>query len=303
MLKRLSRTSKVALGFLGAFVLLSLADFLMTLRLIHSGDGDVLESNPVAEYWYAGHGWAGMAGFKLAMVVLVGGLAAGISLVRLRTGELVLVFACGAQAAIVLNSVFLDRFVVDNRGPAHNIQSARIMPETPGFVHLTMYSVQRELGLSERQIEGIMKQLDQRRTMTTRFGHVGDREWNTKIYELAEKETAWLDSLSPRQSERLQQIIWQMQRLDAFSEADVIRALALSEDQQQTIQDILEAPDLAKRGEPFRGQRPGFESPREVYPEPLADILAVLTPHQRALWDAMIGPAFVQDAMESVAAQ
>src|SRR4051794_32152626 len=89
-------------GLLLAFVALSLADLLLTLRLIDETGGLVLESNPLAAWWLIHYGWAGMAGFKAALVLLITGLAGCVAWRRPRTGELLLVFACGAQSAVVL---------------------------------------------------------------------------------------------------------------------------------------------------------------------------------------------------------
>lgn len=301
MWNRLPNTTKVVVKLLIVFVVLSLADFFLTLRLIESGDGDVLESNPVAQYWYAAHGWAGMAGFKLAMVALVGALAVGISFGRRRTGEMVVIFACGAQAAIVFNSILLDR-LADNRVSTEPA-SMRVAAETPGFLQLVMPAVQRELELSAVQIEEILSWREQRRKVNAKLSHLREKEWNSKVYELLEAEAVLLDNLSSRQRERLQQIVWQLQRIDAFRDEEVLSVLVLSDDQRQHINDILDAPDLAKRGAPFRGQRSEDQTVADVYPEPMTDILALLTPHQRSLWDVLIGPPFVHDSVEVAGAQ
>src|SRR5262245_9115683 len=97
-------TAKLILGLLLAFIGLGLADLFLTWRLIQTNDGHVFESNPVANWCLVAYGWGGMAAFKLGMLVLIGGLVAVIAFSRPRTAELILVFACGAQSAVVVYS-------------------------------------------------------------------------------------------------------------------------------------------------------------------------------------------------------
>src|SRR5215831_6550499 len=88
------------------FGLLSLADLFLTLRLLaHSGA--VYESNPLARWWLARHGWLGLACFKAATVLVVVGLAGAITRRRPRAGGRVLGFACAALALVVCYSSVL----------------------------------------------------------------------------------------------------------------------------------------------------------------------------------------------------
>src|SRR5437660_12382327 len=92
---------------LSLFVLLSVADLCLTYALILHGDGEVYESNPIAEAWLSSYGWTGLALYKLAIILIVATLAAVISLSRPRTGGHVLSFACMAVAGVVCYSVYL----------------------------------------------------------------------------------------------------------------------------------------------------------------------------------------------------
>jgi hypothetical protein len=89
------------------FVLLSGADLALTWWLLGGSGGEVYEANPVANWWLARAGWAGLAGFKAALVLLVLGLAAVIGRHRPRAADGVLCFACAAVAAVVLYSATL----------------------------------------------------------------------------------------------------------------------------------------------------------------------------------------------------
>ena len=89
------------------YAVLSAADLGLTYALIRHGDGDVYESNPIADAWLNAYGWAGLAVFKLVIVLLVAALAAFVSLSRPRTGGHILTFACLAVAIVVGYSVRL----------------------------------------------------------------------------------------------------------------------------------------------------------------------------------------------------
>ena len=89
------------------YTLLSLADLMLTYALIQQGNGDVYESNPIAEAWLNSYGWTGLALYKLAIILIVATVAAFVSLSRPRTGGHILTFACLAVALVVGYSVHL----------------------------------------------------------------------------------------------------------------------------------------------------------------------------------------------------
>ena len=68
------------------YAVLSAADLGLTYALIQRGDGDVYESNPIAEAWLSSYGWTGLALYKLVIVLIVASVAAFVSLSRPRTG-------------------------------------------------------------------------------------------------------------------------------------------------------------------------------------------------------------------------
>ena len=94
-------------GKLLAYVTLSFADLYLTYTLVQSSRGAVYEGNPIANAWLASYGWAGLATFKIAAMLLVSGVAAFISLSRPQTAGRLLGFACCAVAFVVIYSCWL----------------------------------------------------------------------------------------------------------------------------------------------------------------------------------------------------
>jgi Domain of unknown function (DUF5658) len=89
------------------YMLLSVADLGLTYALIQLGNGDVYESNPIAEAWLSSYGWTGLALFKLAIILIVATVAAFVSLSRPRIGGHILTFACLTVALVVTYSAHL----------------------------------------------------------------------------------------------------------------------------------------------------------------------------------------------------
>jgi hypothetical protein len=89
------------LGKSALFAVLGLADLALTWYLLRTEQGSVYESNPVAQWWLARWGWAGLVGFKLAVVLLVIASVKLIARYRPRTATHVLSFACGATALVI----------------------------------------------------------------------------------------------------------------------------------------------------------------------------------------------------------
>jgi hypothetical protein len=84
------------------FLLLSLADLALTWWLLTQAGGAVYESNPLAGWCLANHGWLGLAAFKVALVVLVLGLATIICRQRPRVAGHLLRFGCAVLGVVVV---------------------------------------------------------------------------------------------------------------------------------------------------------------------------------------------------------
>src|SRR4051794_33180891 len=89
------------------FVVLSLADLALTCWLLDRSGGQVYEANPVAGWWLARHGWAGLACFKALAVALVIGLALLIARSRPLVAGRVLALGGAVTAFVVVYSATL----------------------------------------------------------------------------------------------------------------------------------------------------------------------------------------------------
>jgi hypothetical protein len=92
---------------LGLFALLSLMDLGMTWLLLEGSNGHVFEGNPIAAWWLAELGWAGLVAFKLGLVVLIAGLVWTITARCPRAAGHFLTFACAAVAVVLIHSSVL----------------------------------------------------------------------------------------------------------------------------------------------------------------------------------------------------
>jgi hypothetical protein len=292
-------------GLLLTLLLLSLADLFLTWRLIQGSDGQVLESNPLANWWLANYGWGGMAAFKLAMFLIIGGLAGLIAWRRPQTGERILVFSCGAQSAVVLYSVLLSGLVEGPPGQdpdgswvaALNFRSAgrpRFLAENSLLRLLHDEAIQKELQLSEAQRSTLDQLAAARQAVRQGAERFGADEWAARVQELLAQEKEVVDNLEPAQSRRLQQIAWQQRGPMVFIDPDMIDALQLSPEQRERMWLILQEAEKARNGPPrFRGFGPDpARRAEEAANRTRARMLAVLTPEQAARWKEMIGEPF-----------
>lgn len=90
------------------FLALSVADLGLTWHLLGNSSGQIGEANPLANWLLSHGGWAGLAVFKAATVLVVVGAAMGVELRRPAGGGFVLGLACGALTLVVGWSVALS---------------------------------------------------------------------------------------------------------------------------------------------------------------------------------------------------
>ena len=98
---------------LGLYVVLSVADFVLTFALLKLSDGFAYESNPIAAACLTHHGWGGLAAFK-ATVGFVG-------LKRKWLGAMLAVYGCSVLVSVILYSNQLiaeARQHISTRGPS-----------------------------------------------------------------------------------------------------------------------------------------------------------------------------------------
>jgi hypothetical protein len=279
------------IGLLAIFLALSAADLFLTRHLVERGGGAVVESNPVANWWLINGGWLGLTAFKLGMALIIGTVALGLTWRSKRASELVLMFACGAQSAIVLHSVFLDRLLHVDETP---FVSDLPRTENPQLILLGRKGVQKEIQLSETQQKALVQLTQEQTALKTAARQLGFEEREIAITELVERQRAFLDQLEPKQAQRLRQIAWQVRGLAAFVDGEIENALHITSEQRQTIRVL-----LAKSRENPQGleKTKRFEFAREGKTETLrSQILAVLTAEQRGRWNEITGAPFRDDA-------
>jgi hypothetical protein len=140
------KTTRCPTRKLCLFALLSGLDFLLTWYLLGGHDGAAYESNPLAAWLLARGGWLGLAAFKAATVLLVGGLGLVIFRHRPRAGHRVLAFGCAALAAVVLYSGYLCQRA---RHPAAGLDPDEAAPLLSQADHLAA-ARQRSLAYKKR---------------------------------------------------------------------------------------------------------------------------------------------------------
>ncbi len=88
---------------LTTFILLSICDFVITYLLLSHSQGEVYETNPVANQWLENNGWIGLAAFKAVIVAAVALIATYLHCRRPRIAHDLLAIGCGAVIVAVLS--------------------------------------------------------------------------------------------------------------------------------------------------------------------------------------------------------
>ena len=108
-------------------------------------------------------------------------------------------------------------------------------------------------------------------------------------------EKAVADILNADQKKRLKQIVMQQQGVRAFADADVVKALSLTDDQKSKIKDISD--DLNKQMQDLRGGgggggRGNFQKIQEATKKAMDDINGTLTDDQKKALKELMGETF-----------
>jgi hypothetical protein len=160
-------------------------------------------------------------------------------------------------------------------------------------------AVQQNLTLNEQQLQKIRNSIAMwqeaqlRATEQMLAGAVGE-ERDAIIDGLkqsaAETSDTLIDTLSPAQSARLDQLVLQLNGVHALVLPEVAELLALDRQQEQLIaeirQSIVKRHERIAKADDVAHQQ---ESPDEIRQRYLEKGLEVLTPVQRKTWDAMVG--------------
>jgi hypothetical protein len=295
MSNRTSCSRKRIVGLLLLFLLLSLTDLLLTWALLHREDRRFDESNPVASWCLSAHGWEGVTAGKLGLVVLVGGLAVAIAYRRPHTGEMLLVFACGALSTVVMHSLFLG-WPQGGRGPdvPDGSRVAYVsMPDLTLIQLVEQQPVQEELRLSQSEVIRFADFAARRTEMLQKSGAMSQDEWNALARAIADEQQALLCTLEPWQLERLRQINVQQLGNFAFNDMGIVKELQISDEQRRAIHGILDQLGVVQPPAPRRlfGILP-LHRVEDENSRVRTKILGILTPDQRETWKRMTGEPF-----------
>ena len=94
------RAGTLLIAGLIVFGLLSLTDYAQTFALIEHGNGEVVESNPIASAWLERYGWPGLAVFKAGTVVVFAAAAVLVWRRRPHAGVGIAAVGCAALLAV-----------------------------------------------------------------------------------------------------------------------------------------------------------------------------------------------------------
>jgi hypothetical protein len=276
-------TFGAAIVFLG----LSAADFFLTWRLVDVNCLSASESNPLAAAILDSQGWLGLAVFKLAMMAFITALGLFVYSRRPRLANFVMVFGCGAQAAVVMTSLFhlraASQGVLEGEPElqvlSNAIETKEILP--PGAIAaLTRPGIQAELRLSEEQIADVREADRLRRLLNERMQHGHLETCKTILERLTSMEERLAADLSKEQVQRIRQLAWQHRGLRALADRDVSKALSLTTEQSEDIAAILDAWDESE---------PTSEACCAEQPDLNRQLASVLDATQLTRWRDLLG--------------
>jgi len=272
-------TSPIARGLI-VFLFFGLADLFLTWKLIDRESSDVIESNPLAAFVLTSYGWLGLAVYKFALVLTFLGLAMMIERRRPTGGLLLLVFACGVNAAVVTTSAFMFLAQTETRDYESD-QTAALMKEQrhslpDGALELLCQQpVQEELRLSDYQIAELTDLANKRQDLSRDLQLAHLSVCRSKMMLISALEDGIFRDMTSAQYHRLRQLTLQWRGARALVEPDVAAALRLSEAQIHAIDDLLKVrPANAQAGEANRM------------------LLGALTDNQLERWQAIQGAPF-----------
>jgi hypothetical protein len=288
---RLGTSAKLTWSLLLGFAMLSAADFLLTWKLISANDRAV-ESNPLAAWWLESYGWEGMASYKLAMFLFIGGLVGVVAWRRPRAAELLLVFGCGAQGAVVLTSFLYAQF--DKETPA--TQTGTIYTERPPMLPrdpialLMQKPVQDELKLSQSHLEGIAARAKKRQQLLRGIRQGRDLDvWSEKLECSFVDDREWTqEALSLAQKKRLWQLDVQQRGVLALTDPDFCQALAFTDEQQASLNELVQQAKDLRTASPKGLQAKHIAKAEQIQQQ----VYAQLTKEQLARWRQLAGTPF-----------
>jgi len=167
------------------------------------------------------------------------------------------------------------------------------LPGTSPLHLLSQKSVQEELKLNGDQLKAAADLNEARHDLLRNFKNKSSEEWKQKMDDLAAKDKALPDLLTPAQAKRLQQIALQQRGAFALAEPDVADLLGLTEEQRTKVQSIGAQAFVGLPGPGRHGPRPpDWKKFEEAARKAKEQMLALLSVDQRMQWDKLIGEPF-----------
>jgi len=167
-------------------------------------------------------------------------------------------------------------------------------------------AVQKEIGITDDQKakltalrEEFLAEMGKVRTDAGITGRDLTDEQRTKLQEGMKRLTETFnpklkEALKPEQLERVQQIAYQAAGPNAFTSAEVVKALDITKEQQEKIATINKdyQEKMAALRQNAGGGGGGFEAITKLRDEQSADVAKVLTKEQSDKWATLKGKAF-----------
>ena len=166
--------------------------------------------------------------------------------------------------------------------------------QTNATLLLNRPSIQKELKLSDDQVQRVKAVLKKRQTIRDEVKDLDGDERAKKLEELGKRNDDLVaEILTPGQNRRLRQVFLQQQGIIAFSRPEVVKELGLTEEQQKKINDIEKeaVAHIMTLRQPGGGEEAMMKI-GEVNKAIVAKAVNVLTDSQKARWKAMTGEPF-----------
>ncbi len=219
------------------------------------------------------------------------------------------------RAELELSHMHVAKILKEIGSPADAQAATKFLQGGDYLRLLSNEAVQRDLVLSREQTTKIIEQIDRRGELFRDYRGWSADDWLARSHKLAAFDRAALAVLNSAQVKRLHQIAIQQQGVQAFLDPEVADTLQFTAEQRDKLRAM--ADEIRRLSqEDFRrfmfspgrpgpgGFRPGGrrsemdlagpkrpEDPLKVLKE---QMLASLTPAQRAKWDEMIGEPFTE---------
>jgi len=172
-----------------------------------------------------------------------------------------------------------------------------------GFGLLMMPEVQREIGLTQQQLQQIqqlmMQQREQMREMMQQMG-AATPEQRQQLMQQAMR--GWEEEmgkiLQPNQKARLRELQLQAEGASALMRPDVAKELNLTDEQKGKINNIMQqyrqrqAQLWQPGGDPNADRQARFQQMQQLRQQMDKELLEVLTPEQQEQWKKMLGKPF-----------